>query len=369
MKITFVIPSLTGGGAERALVLVAKALTNKGYQVTVITQSGSENDFYDLSNEVKRLALGVMTSSKSFMNAVLNNIYIIKKLKKAICNTQPDVVVSFLPQNNVQTILSLLNTGIPVIATEQNDYNKSFYGISWAILQRLTYPLANKLVSVSLGVDSGFNWLPNTKRAVIYNPAFKIEAEDVAIDLAEYNPEKQFIMSMGRLDNQKGFDILLSSFAKIHNDHPNWQLMILGEGKERSELERQREELGLSGRVILPGAIRNPFPVLKKANLFVMSSRYEGFPMAHCEAMACGLPIIATDCPSGPREIIREGVDGMLVPNEDVSALAKAMDYLINDEKQRKKLASNAPEVVERFGLEKVVNSWEVLFKEVTKSN
>ncbi|MBW4512539.1 MAG: glycosyltransferase family 4 protein [Scytonematopsis contorta HA4267-MV1] len=369
MKVTFVVPSLTGGGAERALVLVAKALANRGYQVTVITQSDKESDFYDLSNEVKRLALDVMTFSKNFLDAVSNNIYIIKQLKKAICHNQPDIVISFLPQNNVQTILALLKTGIPVIATEQNDYKKSFYGISWSILQRLTYPLADKLVSVSSGVDSGFNWLPDNKRTVIYNPAFKIEAEEVAIDFPGYNPEKQLIMSMGRLDNQKGFDILLSSFAQIQNEHPNWQLMILGEGGERTKLERQREELGLSGRVFLPGAIRNPFPVLKKADLFVMSSRYEGFPMAHCEAMACGLPIIATDCPSGPREIIREGVDGILVPSEDVSALAKAMDYLINDEKQRKKFASNAPEVVDRFGLEKVVDSWEILFKEVTKYN
>ncbi|MEB3217938.1 MAG: glycosyltransferase family 4 protein [Nostocales cyanobacterium 94392] len=370
MKITFVISSLSSGGAERVLVLLAQAFLKKAYQITVITLSTRDDDFYALPAGATRLALGILGNSVNPLSAVVNNLNRLSKLRTAISSSKPDVVISFATETNILTILSLLQTGIPVIATEHCDPNLISYGKIWDKLRRFSYPYATKIVSVSQGVDNGFDWLSTTKRTIIYNPFLKIENNHHQIELPiGADSEKKWIISMGRLTYQKGFDILLSAFGQVAHIYPNWQLIILGKGEQRPELEKLVEHLNLTDRVILPGVIKNPFPILKKADLFVMASRFEGFPMSHGEAMACGCPIIATDCPSGPREIIRHDIDGILVPTEDVSALAQAMDKLMSDEKQRIRLANRATEVTERFSLENVMDNWENLFAEILAQN
>ena len=163
---------------------------------------------------------------------------------------------------------------------------------------------------------------------------------------------------MGRLHPQKGFDLLLEAFERIQAKHPQWHLTILGEGPMREELELLRAKLGLTHRVSFPGSVQDVNDRLRQADLFVMSSRFEGFPMALCEAMACGLPVIATDCLSGPRDIIRDGIDGVLVPVADVNALAAGLDHLINNPLKRQQLALAAPQVLERFGLDRVMGIW-----------
>lgn len=370
MKITFVISSLSSGGAERVLILLAQAFLNKGYQVALVTLSTKEDDFYTLPSGLDRLALGILGNSANALSAIVKNLSRLSKLRKAICSTKPDIVISFATETNILTIISLMQTGIPVISTEHCDPNLMSYGKIWEKLRRFSYPYATKIVSVSKGVDSGFDWLSTAKRAIIYNPFLEIEDNQISTELLTgVNPEKHWVVSMGRLKYQKGFDILLSAFAKIAKRYPNWQLIILGKGEKRQELEKLVNNLGLSGQVVLPGVIKNPFPILQKAEVFVMASRFEGFPMSHGEAMACGCPVISTDCPSGPREIIRHQVDGILVPTEDVSALAKAMDNLMSNEKERIRLASRAKEVTERFSLNNVIDSWEKLFEEVIDTN
>ncbi|NEO02748.1 MAG: glycosyltransferase family 4 protein, partial [Moorea sp. SIO3I7] len=214
-----------------------------------------------------------------------------------------------------------------------------------------------------------FQWLNPSRRVVIYNPLVKIPENDLIEDNVLHNlgidSHKNWITSIGRLTKQKGFDILINAFPKIAHNYPDWQILIIGEGQLRPELLALINRLNLSNRVVLVGRLSNPFPVLKKSEFFVMASRWEGFPMAHCEALACGLPVIATDCLTGPKEIIRHNVDGVLVPNEDVEALATAMENLMSNSAERQRLASRATEVTKRFALEKILQDWEKLFQEV----
>ncbi|MEO1427942.1 MAG: glycosyltransferase family 4 protein [Cyanobacteria bacterium J06633_8] len=366
MKITFVISSLSSGGAERVLILLAQGFLNKGYQVTIITLSTKDDDFYMVPVAANRIALGILGYSSNIFSALVNNLSHLSKLRKAVFSTKPDVVISFATETNALTILSLVKTGIPVIGTEHCDPNLMSYGRIWETLRSFSYPLAAKIVSVSKGVDDGFDWLSPAKREIIYNPFLKIEDNSIPTELpTKVDSEKKWMVSMGRLTYQKGFDILIPAFAKVANNHKDWQLIILGKGELRPELEKLVEDLNLTDKVILPGVVKNPFTILKKAELFVMASRFEGFPMSHGEAMACGCPVISTDCPSGPREIIRHDVDGILVPTEEVNALAQAMDSLMSNEQERMRLASRATEVTERFSLDNVMDSWDKLFTEV----
>ena len=366
MKLTLVISSLSCGGAERVLVLLTQGFIVRGYQVSVVTLSSKDTDFYSLPNGASRIALGVMGVSKNPLHALGNNWYRLYRLRQAIKSTEPEIVISFLTATNILTILSLFKTNYPVIATVHNDPRIRNYGKWWNKLRRLIYPHAAKIVSVSQGVQEYFDWLPSAKKLVIYNPFIAYEDNKNYLTVPQgVDPEKLWITSMGRLTYQKGFDLLLTAFAKIAAHYPNWQLIILGEGQLRQQLENQKESLGLSNQVIFPGRISPPFPFLKSSQFFVMASRFEGFPMAHGEALTCGIPVIATDCPSGPREIIQDGINGILVPTENVSALATAMEKLMSNPTERQHLANHASEILARFGLEKIITVWEALIEDV----
>ena len=163
------------------------------------------------------------------------------------------------------------------------------------------------------------------------------------------------------LVQEKGFTLLLNAFSRVADKHQSWSLQIWGEGPQRQALEQISRDLNLSERVRLPGFTRRPFEVLSRADLFAMSSLIEGFPNALCEAMACGLPVVSFNCSSGIREIIRDGVDGLIVRANDPTALASALDGLMANEEERRRLAGKALEVTERFGLNKTMAKWEQL--------
>jgi glycosyltransferase involved in cell wall biosynthesis len=165
---------------------------------------------------------------------------------------------------------------------------------------------------------------------------------------------------MGRLDAEKGFDLLIAAFGRLAADFPDWGLAILGEGSLRQKLSAQVAALGLGDRVRLPG-VTDSAAALRQGELFVLSSRHEAFGLALAEAMAAGLPVIAADCPSGPAEIIHSGEDGLLVPAEDAAALAAAMAQLMADPAQRRRLGENARASARRFDLSTVTQSWERL--------
>jgi GalNAc-alpha-(1->4)-GalNAc-alpha-(1->3)-diNAcBac-PP-undecaprenol alpha-1,4-N-acetyl-D-galactosaminyltransferase len=214
---------------------------------------------------------------------------------------------------------------------------------------------------VNATIDSYFDWIAADKRAVIPNPVDVAELQASAP--APAWPWPHAILAMGRLAPEKGFDLLIEAFAQVAPRFADWGLAILGEGRLRRELESSVVALGLNGRVILPGAIRSPGSALGKADLFVLSSRWEALPMALIEAMVCGVPAIATQSVASADEWLRGGHNVVLVPTEDAPALAVALADLMVDPAQRRLLGQNASHSKRQFDVERILDLWEGLLR------
>jgi GalNAc-alpha-(1->4)-GalNAc-alpha-(1->3)-diNAcBac-PP-undecaprenol alpha-1,4-N-acetyl-D-galactosaminyltransferase len=365
VRCTLIIAVLSAGGAERVMSRMANYWAAKGWEITLLTcDDGAEPPFYPLDPRVAHLPLGIAKVSPHPIVGIGYNLIGIQGLRAAIIRSKPDVTISFMDKINIITLLATRWLNIPTIVSERNDPAMYFPGKMWEMLRQWTYPFADRLVVQTARAGNYFPAELQDRIQVIPNPVI---LPPVAPAATQQRLGERSLIAIGRLDRQKGFDLLLRALAKITDRYPEWRLSILGEGKLRPQLEALRNELGLQDRVQLLGQVQNPHELLQQADIFVMSSRFEGFPNALCEAMVCGLPVISTDCPNGPREIVRDGIDGILVPTEDVSALAAAMERLMADPNERKCLAARAVEVAQRFGIDKVMLMWEALITEVIK--
>lgn len=358
MRIALVISSLDPGGAERVLALMANHWAGKNHVVSLITLSPIETDWYPLHPAIMRVGLNCLSIASRLSHAVWHNVRRIVQLRRQFAACRAEVIVSFMDLTNVLTLLAGCRQGIPMVVCERTDPRQRPIGFAWNRLRALTYPYAAGIVVQSQALKP---WAAQFAREqivhVIPNPVRPLSEGQAHIALRRGT--SRTVIAMGRLTGQKGFDLLLSAFAACLARHPQWSLTILGEGEERSRLEAQATELGIAERVSLPGVVRHPEDALREADLFVLSSRYEGFPNALLEAMACGLAVIATDCPTGPGDIIRDGEDGILVAPNDVHALSAAMDRLMREEDLRQRLGACAKHVVTRFSMERVMGMWD----------
>jgi glycosyltransferase involved in cell wall biosynthesis len=252
---------------------------------------------------------------------------------------------------------------LPVIISEHCDPYHNNIGEGWEGLRRRSYPQAKYLTVLTEEAASYFSGFMDNRVRVLPNPI--ANAARLATGETETGRKTgRTLLAMGRLASEKGFDLLLQAFALVAQRQLGWRLQIWGEGELRSQLERSVSTLGLTGRVQFGGFTKTPFEVMRQADLFVVPSRCEGFSNVLAEAMACGLPVVSFDCPSGPRHIVRDEIDGVLVPQQDVHALAATLERLMRDENERRRLAANAPKAVGRFEIEKVMSAWEQLMAE-----
>jgi len=368
MRITLVISSLARAGAERVMCVLASSWAEQGKEVTLLTFDRGETPAYSIHPSVKRSPLNLNGPSTHVLHGFYLNLQKIWILRRVISNSHPDVVISFMDMTNVLTLLSTRGLGCPVIVCEHVDPALYTIGRFWGALRRLTYPFADRLVCLTQATLKRFETITKVKGCIIPDPV--VVSPSGPLDPGNRMEDDQsrsgyILIAMGRLVPQKGFDILLNVFSKIATQHPKWSLKILGSGPLKDKLETQARSLDLVSRVHFVGEVLDPFALLRTADLFVLSSRFEGFGLALCEAMACGLPVVSFDCPSGPGDIVRHGVDGILVPPEDASALAESLDFLMTNAQERQRLASRAPEILRRFGTDKILGLWEDLFKEL----
>lgn len=358
MKLLFFIASLQCGGAERVSATLCNRLAGDGWDVTVATfDDGTVPPFFPLDPGVRHVALGLQRTSTGVLHSVANNLRRLPRLRRFVAAERPDRIVSFIDGTNVLALLAAAGTGIPVVVSERIDPAHHTIPLPWRVLRRLTYPRARAIVLQTRASAAYFPASWASRIAVVPNPVPPAPPPPRPVE-----PERR-IVAMGRLERQKGFDLLLRAFEPVARAHPDWNLVILGEGPERGALERQAAAPGLAGRVALPGREADAAAALRRSSLFVLSSRYEGFPNALCEAMACGLPVVSFDCPSGPREIVRDGVDGVLVPPGDVAALAAAIEALVADPARRSALGGRAAEISERFSVAQVATTWASLLE------
>jgi glycosyltransferase involved in cell wall biosynthesis len=360
MRIALVITALGAGGAEGVLIGMANHWAAKGNFVTLISfeRSGTQ-PYYPLDPRVGLRQLDLEARTGAPWRTAWRSLVRIFALRRALCACRPDVAIAFLAKVNVVTVLATRGLGLPVILSERNNPQRQSFSPVWVWLRHRLYGLADGFVTPSRGVLGCFPDPLRARGRVIPNPV-----EPPAHPSAR--AAGRTVVAVGRLVWQKGFDLLLQAFARIAPRQPGWRLVIWGEGPERGRLEALRDTLALGDRVALPGLTARPGQWTEDGSLFVLSSRYESFGNVITEAMASGLPVVAFDCPFGPGEIVRDGVDGVLVAPEDVTALAAALDALLADPERRARLGAAARDGVKRFDRARVMALWDQLIAEVT---
>lgn len=358
-RIVFTISSLGAGGAERNLVLLCNELVTRGHKVAVLTfEAEGDIPFYELSDDIEVYRLGA-EESRGLLESVFSNIKRVQLLRLTISKLNPKVVFAFMEQTAVLSILACFGKSVPVVCCERIDPGQYSPGRIWEFLRRITYPIAAAVTFQTERAASSLGWLGD-RRHVIPNPVRVPDKRD-----CPECPSQPFIACIGRLVPQKGFDLFLPAFAGALEKCPRWKAVIMGEGYERETLETQANLLGISNNVVFTGNVEHVGSYLHKASLFVLSSRFEGFPTALCEALGCGVPAVAFDCPTGPREIICDEVDGILVEPENTHALSQAMIRLMSDPELRNEMGNHAIQVKERFSQSVIVDQWESLIEDV----
>ena len=364
MNLVILIHSLSSGGAERVTSQLANYWAEKNWDITVVTMTGNEQDFYTLHHNIKRISLGLGTESKGLFQAVMHNFQRINALRTLLKNQKPDVALAMMTTANILLSLAARGLSIPVVGSERIHPPTFPLGPIWDWLRRQCY---GQLAVIVAQTEESASWLKVHTKAkkieVIPNAvSYPIEPHSPIVKPNWHNPDCFNLIAVGRLSHQKGFDRLLSVFSNLSSLFPNWNLTILGEGNYRQSLEQQRKALGLESRVSMPGVVGNLDDWYRSSDLFVMTSLFEGFPNTLVEAMAYGLPVVSVDCDTGPRDIIRHKVDGLLVPQNNPEALISALTELMSDESLRLEYAVRAAEIRERLSMTKIVAMWEELF-------
>jgi glycosyltransferase involved in cell wall biosynthesis len=368
-RIAVVIYSLRGGGAERVVVDLCRYLRDSGREVMLLTLSGDDPDVYAVPEGIQRERMEVRRVAYSPLQTIWYFLSRIAAMRRKLRALEPDVVVSFMDLVNVWTVLCLLGTGIPVIVSERVHPAYNAISRAWKVARRLIYPIAD---AVTVQTEEGAEWFrrwTRVRRLVVVPNAVRYSQEPgVEVDKTTAVVSQPFILAIGRLEKQKGFDLLLDAFHRSGLMQKGWTLAILGNGPERSALEQQAAELRIAPALTMPGFV-DVAPWLKQTDLFVLSSRFEGFPNVLVEAMQMRRACISFACPSGPGDLVENNRNGLLIPAEDVDGLSEALKRLAVDPNLRDRLGAEASRVSERFSPALVYGRWLSLIDAVARQN
>jgi glycosyltransferase involved in cell wall biosynthesis len=369
--IFFLVSTLEGGGAERVVLNILKHLDRKKFKPVLVLFEKKGELLPELPPDIPLETLKAGGSRYGLQWLIFFRLAALLKKER------PEAVVSFMWYPNLISLLAKLVSGVRcrVIVSERYALSFSFEGRFTEFLRscaiRLFYRRADVIVTNSEAMAEEFRQIysiPGGSLAVIHNPLDIKRVRSLGKEEAShpwFHVGVPVITSSGRLTRQKGFDTLLKALKMLLSGGTVCRLMILGKGPEKERLENLAIELGIGGNVAFPGFQENPWKYVARSRLFVLPSLYEGFPNALLEAIALGVPSVATRCPTGPEEIITDGENGLLVPSADEGALAHAIQQLLLDEGLRKRLSEAGVKRSEAFSVEKIVRQYEDLIEGV----
>ena len=362
LRLACFLPSLEGGGAERVVVNLLRGLVERQVQTQLILASAHGSYMDQVPPQVEVVDLGV--------KHVRQAIWPLRRLLK---EQPPQVLISHLSHANLAAVLAMRPLQIPTRLLLVEHLTMSAYK-GTTVKDRLIQPLARWLfkhadavAAVSHGAARDLEEqlrMPSESVHVLYNPVVDASLEQKRQESLSHSwldaSDQPLVVGIGRLTEQKDFGTLIRAYAQIANPS-SCRLVILGEGEERAELEELVRQLGLEERVLLPGFVENPYAWLNRADLFVLSSRWEALPTVLIEALACGVKVVATDCPSGPAEILQDGRWGRLVPMQEEQALAAAMEQALAEQGDSGLLQQRAAD----FSVESAVDQYLALIREL----
>jgi len=363
-RIACIVAGLGPGGAERVLSTLAGEWAGRGHAVSLVTIADQSSDFFPLPASVDRIGIGMAAASPSWVRAIGANARRLGAIRRTVRAIEPDVVVAFGDQTNVLAILATRRLGVPLVISERSMPGVHRIGALWNALRRAAYPRADRLV---VQTEVARAWaarvVSSDRIRVIPNP---LGREYLSVSKPLPARENR-VIAIGRLGPEKGYDMLLEAFTRVAPQFPDWSLTFFGDGPLREPLEAlARSRLGPT-RIRFHGITRRPDQELLRSAVFALSSRYEGFPNALLEAMACGCAVVAATCDAGPAEIVADGRTGMLVEPNSIDALAAALARVLGDAALRDRLGRAASLEALGYAPSRIADRWEAVFAEVCR--
>lgn len=360
---------LIGGGAERSVLNLVNGLDRTRFTPSLVLNKAAGPYLSSVRDDVPIVQIGARRMRGALWGLV-----------RQIQRQTPDLLFSTMQGPAVMLWLAraLARSHAPLVLRESNNWTAR--GVSPRTLsQRVTgmaYRRADRVVCLSDGVNEDTrSRYGNVATITINNPVdvtgIKLNATERSGAVPTWSPRGQRdeieLLAVGRLTRQKGFDLLIDAASAIRN--LPWHLTILGEGPDLERLLNRARDHGLEDRIAFPGFVLNPYPWFAEADLFVLSSRWEGFGHVIVEAMASGVPVLSTACPSGPDEIISDGIDGVLCAPDSTEALASSLRELIGDPELRRRLVVGAARTPQRYDVPTIVGRYEALFDQLTSTD
>lgn len=354
-NIVFVISSLEVGGAQRAISLLADKLSGTdAYHVDIVVLSPQrEGSFFQMPPQVRLHFVDVIGASNGLLDALLSNYKRITTLRHMIKSLKADIVITFQTETNCVVVLSTLGLGVPVIVSERSDPHVYPASKLWRLIRRLVYPLTSGAV-FQTAYAAGFFKGVIKHHAVIFNPV-SIE-ESVAADRVVAEP---YILGVGRLSPEKGFDDLIRAHALTKQKMPDLKLVLVGSGPQKAALESLADSLGTKADVIFAGAQTQLAGYYKNAWAFVLPSRFEGLPNSLIEAMTYGCPVVVTPLYKAGPEIVQHGHNGLIAASGTAEGFSDQLIDLINNSDKKQRLAQAGLADSSRFASAHIVAQWQ----------
>ncbi len=361
IKIFFFISNLSGGGAQRTMVNLLRSIDRNAFLPTLVLLDHDPNDAYN----------SLIPDDVEIVNLNSRARYAALKIKKLIEAKQPDVLFSTLPQVNFAVWLAKkISTKKPKLVLRETNYREIGINISKfeQKIYKKVYREADQVIGLSEGVTNhmiNMYGLDPSKITRIYNPVDVAGIREKCKEACSITYNKNFkLIACGRLAKQKNYPVLINALSILkQKGYTDFELFIMGEGPEEKNLRKMIGDHGLDDNIKLIGFKKNPYAYMRQADLFILSSMWEGFGHVIVESISCGTPVLATDCPHGPREILKDGEYGWLVSNNDHNQLAKKLEYLMLNHDEISKMSNKISKRAKEFDIKNIVKEYEATFK------